>query len=266
MTDHDALLAAICNEPDEDTPRLALADWLDENDEPEQAAFIRAQIELARTPPWEPFAVLCRWRQRDWLTGKPFRDHASPGRWLFTSSGTRRHSTAAWAGGSTSARSCAWEQSERAILGRAPVGADAPLERRDARRLAALRGIADDAEPARGPPRRQPDRTAPGPARDTGGRSDHRHLFRTRQRRGHRRSWWRTCLHRRSERPVRGLHFHMGYDEAIDEIGREHWNNHPHYSGFLYERWGSPQTHIDHLLSEMRRIVPDRARSRRQST
>jgi uncharacterized protein (TIGR02996 family) len=52
MTDHDALLAAICAEPDEDTPRLAYADFLEENDRPEQAAFVRAQIELARTPAW----------------------------------------------------------------------------------------------------------------------------------------------------------------------------------------------------------------------
>jgi len=48
MSDHDALLAAICAEPDEDTPRLVFADWLDEHDQSERAAFMRAQIELAR--------------------------------------------------------------------------------------------------------------------------------------------------------------------------------------------------------------------------
>src|SRR3954471_965343 len=73
MSDHDALLAAICAQPDEDTPRLAFADYLEENDQPERAAFVRAQVELARTPAWEPFAVHCRWRQRDWVTGQPFR-------------------------------------------------------------------------------------------------------------------------------------------------------------------------------------------------
>ncbi|MBY0457976.1 MAG: TIGR02996 domain-containing protein, partial [Gemmataceae bacterium] len=31
MTDRDALLAAICANPAEDTPRLAFADWLDEH-------------------------------------------------------------------------------------------------------------------------------------------------------------------------------------------------------------------------------------------
>ena len=72
MSDRDALLAAIRAHPDEDTPRLVFADFLDENDEPARAAFVRAQVELARTPPWEPFAVRCRWRQPDVASGKPF--------------------------------------------------------------------------------------------------------------------------------------------------------------------------------------------------
>jgi uncharacterized protein (TIGR02996 family) len=61
MSDRDALLSAICAQPDEDTPRLVFADWCDEYGEPERAAFIRAQVELARTPSWEPFAVRYRW-------------------------------------------------------------------------------------------------------------------------------------------------------------------------------------------------------------
>ena len=77
MTDHDALLSAICAEPDEDTPRLAFADFLEENDEPQRAAFIRTQIELARTPAWEPFAVMCRWHRPDLITGQQFR-HTLP--------------------------------------------------------------------------------------------------------------------------------------------------------------------------------------------
>lgn len=48
MSDHDALLRAIGEQPEEDTPRLMYADWLDENDEPERADFVRNQIELAR--------------------------------------------------------------------------------------------------------------------------------------------------------------------------------------------------------------------------
>ncbi len=37
-------MAAIASDPDEDTPRLVYADWLDENGDPEQAEFIRGQI------------------------------------------------------------------------------------------------------------------------------------------------------------------------------------------------------------------------------
>jgi uncharacterized protein (TIGR02996 family) len=43
MTDRDALLAAITAHPDEDAPRLIYADWLEENDQPELAEFIRVQ-------------------------------------------------------------------------------------------------------------------------------------------------------------------------------------------------------------------------------
>lgn len=46
MNDHDALLRAIGENPEEDTPRLMYADWLDENDEPERADFVRNQIAL----------------------------------------------------------------------------------------------------------------------------------------------------------------------------------------------------------------------------
>lgn len=47
MSDQDALLAAIVAHPDEDTPRLMFADWLDENGDPGRAEFIRSQIERA---------------------------------------------------------------------------------------------------------------------------------------------------------------------------------------------------------------------------
>ena len=51
MSDETALLAAIRTNPDEDTPRLVFADWLDEHDQPERAEFIRLQCEVARLPP-----------------------------------------------------------------------------------------------------------------------------------------------------------------------------------------------------------------------
>jgi uncharacterized protein (TIGR02996 family) len=43
-----ALLAAIREAPDDDAPRLVYADWLDEQDQPERAEFIRVQCEVAR--------------------------------------------------------------------------------------------------------------------------------------------------------------------------------------------------------------------------
>lgn len=44
MSDRAALLSAIRAHPDEDTPRLVYADWLDENGEPDRAKLIREQI------------------------------------------------------------------------------------------------------------------------------------------------------------------------------------------------------------------------------
>ena len=46
--DWPAFLAAIIAEPDEDTLRLVAADFLEENGDSNRAAFIRAQVGLAR--------------------------------------------------------------------------------------------------------------------------------------------------------------------------------------------------------------------------
>ncbi len=56
MSDSSALLSAVRADPDDDTPRLVYADWLEENGEPRRAAFIRAQIEHARATPYSPEA------------------------------------------------------------------------------------------------------------------------------------------------------------------------------------------------------------------
>lgn len=73
MSDRDALLNAICAQPDEDTPRLVFADYLEEHDEPARAAFIRDQVQLALAEPWAPFAVKCRWRAPGVVSGAAFR-------------------------------------------------------------------------------------------------------------------------------------------------------------------------------------------------
>jgi uncharacterized protein (TIGR02996 family) len=54
MTDADALRRAVLDRPDDDTPRLAYADFLDETGEPDRAAFVRLQCEAARAEPDSP--------------------------------------------------------------------------------------------------------------------------------------------------------------------------------------------------------------------
>jgi uncharacterized protein (TIGR02996 family) len=61
MSDCDALLAAIRQAPRDDAPRLIFADWLDENGDPDQAEFIRLQIEI--DPYRRPDSDLDRWRR-----------------------------------------------------------------------------------------------------------------------------------------------------------------------------------------------------------
>jgi uncharacterized protein (TIGR02996 family) len=46
MSPDNPFLKALLAQPDDDTLRLAMADWLDENDQPARAEFIRLQIEL----------------------------------------------------------------------------------------------------------------------------------------------------------------------------------------------------------------------------
>src|SRR5437868_501901 len=54
MSDEAALLGAINAHPGEDTPRLIYADWLEENDAPIQADFIRTQCRLAACSAADP--------------------------------------------------------------------------------------------------------------------------------------------------------------------------------------------------------------------
>jgi uncharacterized protein (TIGR02996 family) len=53
VSEETALLDAIRLHHDEDTPRLVYADWLEEHDQADRAAFIRLQCEAARLPPGE---------------------------------------------------------------------------------------------------------------------------------------------------------------------------------------------------------------------
>ena len=51
MSEREGFLRAICAEPDDDTVRLAFADWLQEHGEPDRAEFIRIQCGRTHLPP-----------------------------------------------------------------------------------------------------------------------------------------------------------------------------------------------------------------------
>ena len=55
---HVGFLRAIIEHPEDDTPRLIYADWLEENGDPDRAEFIRVQCELARLDDHEQGAPL----------------------------------------------------------------------------------------------------------------------------------------------------------------------------------------------------------------
>src|SRR5438552_3262419 len=83
MTDREALLRAVADCPDDDTPRLVYADCVEETGKPEDVArgrFIRLQIRMARLPGRSWFAFsdslseLCTLAgrfARDWLRELP---------------------------------------------------------------------------------------------------------------------------------------------------------------------------------------------------
>src|SRR4029079_16595187 len=70
MTDsRDALYRAICAFPDEDTPRLAYADLIEEEGDGVGAAFIRAQVALANVPEYDAAAASARQLKPDAFHG-----------------------------------------------------------------------------------------------------------------------------------------------------------------------------------------------------
>jgi len=75
----DAFLTDIIANPEDDTPRLIYADWLEEHGQPERAEFIRLQIEQAALPQsdlrwWaleDRAADLLATHEQDWLGDLP---------------------------------------------------------------------------------------------------------------------------------------------------------------------------------------------------
>jgi uncharacterized protein (TIGR02996 family) len=74
MTDRADLLAAVCDRPDDDTPRLVFADWCDDHGDPDYARFIRAQVDLAGVPEWDRLRVRTWRREQHLVTGAPYRE------------------------------------------------------------------------------------------------------------------------------------------------------------------------------------------------
>jgi uncharacterized protein (TIGR02996 family) len=60
----EAFLQAIHTNPEDDTPRLVYADWLEEHGDSARAEFIRVQCEKARLPRWHRRWSLLAWRER----------------------------------------------------------------------------------------------------------------------------------------------------------------------------------------------------------
>ncbi len=70
----DAFRQAVCAEPDDDTVRLAYADWLDEQGEARRAEFIRAGVRLAGLPEHDPFYQEVLAHRPDLIYGNDFQD------------------------------------------------------------------------------------------------------------------------------------------------------------------------------------------------
>jgi uncharacterized protein (TIGR02996 family) len=65
MTDREALFRAILENPDDDTLRLIYADALDEESDARRAAFVRAQVQFAKLPEYDPARVRARHHDPD---------------------------------------------------------------------------------------------------------------------------------------------------------------------------------------------------------
>jgi uncharacterized protein (TIGR02996 family) len=64
---HEGFLQAIREAPDDDTPRLVYADWLDEQGQTERAEFIRAQVHMLQAAPTSRRYAALRRRARQLL-------------------------------------------------------------------------------------------------------------------------------------------------------------------------------------------------------
>jgi uncharacterized protein (TIGR02996 family) len=73
MSPDNPFIRALLAQPDDDTLRLAMADWFDENEDPARAEFIRVQVELARGVEERERRVALEKRQAELLVGHEAR-------------------------------------------------------------------------------------------------------------------------------------------------------------------------------------------------
>ncbi len=82
----EAFMSAIIETPEDDTPRLIYADWLEEHGQPERAEFIRVQCELATIAQNDPRRPELEGREQElfaahgaeWMAGIPYVQLRSP--------------------------------------------------------------------------------------------------------------------------------------------------------------------------------------------
>lgn len=72
--EYAGLIRDVILNPDDDVPRLVIADWLEDNDDPERAAFIRLQCALAREEPGYCLDTSASWKIHDDSVNPKIRD------------------------------------------------------------------------------------------------------------------------------------------------------------------------------------------------
>src|SRR5262245_6222744 len=75
----EALLAAVREQPDDDLPRLAYADWLEEHGDAPRAKLIRLQVERARLPEGDSKGAKLKRRENVLLKAHPEWEQTSLG-------------------------------------------------------------------------------------------------------------------------------------------------------------------------------------------
>lgn len=75
MSDRDALVAACLAHPDEDTPKLVLADYLNDHGDPATGYALRWMVRFGKGPSWNQQQRMWEWYRRgfedSWHDGNP---------------------------------------------------------------------------------------------------------------------------------------------------------------------------------------------------